>query len=362
MKLKAFIYVLFILTAVSCEKKEYPKTVEIGDSEYYMSANINGEPVNIQAGKDNYYLYTGVEMDSNNVRRFKGDLRLTDCSGCTRRLQVLINDVGQNMVTAPSDSALMSGYYNYIINSSKNLYQYNFGATVNKTSTSMNWDFGDGTTSINNMSTHLYNAPGKYNICVRTKSSNGCSAAICNTIEVGTGFLFANVYSNGSGNVVSFNQVTLGGSAPYTYLWSFGDGSTSTQPYPSHSYKVAGSYAVTLRITDSKNKTAVVNHNAITGNDNSSCSINYTIATVAAPRLNLKKVEVKWTDASGTEFTSVGIQPNSQFQIVSSEDGGVNEAGQPIRKIRLKFSCVLYNGGSVITIDNADAVFAVAKQ
>ena len=36
------------------------------------------------------------------------------------------------------------------------------------------------------------------------------------------------------------------------YAWSFGDGSTSTQASPSHDYASAGTYAVTLRVTDSR--------------------------------------------------------------------------------------------------------------
>ena len=35
-----------------------------------------------------------------------------------------------------------------------------------------------------------------------------------------------------------------------TYDWSFGDGSTSTLPMPTHTYLAAGSYTVTLRVCD----------------------------------------------------------------------------------------------------------------
>lgn len=35
-----------------------------------------------------------------------------------------------------------------------------------------------------------------------------------------------------------------------TYLWDFGDGNTSTEENPSHTYELAGSYTVTLTITD----------------------------------------------------------------------------------------------------------------
>lgn len=42
-----------------------------------------------------------------------------------------------------------------------------------------------------------------------------------------------------------------GGSLPFTYMWSFGDGSpTSTLPYPSHTYTTAGWYNICATITD----------------------------------------------------------------------------------------------------------------
>lgn len=42
-----------------------------------------------------------------------------------------------------------------------------------------------------------------------------------------------------------------GGIPPYSYYWTFGDGSSSTSQYPSHSYASAGTYTVTLTVSDS---------------------------------------------------------------------------------------------------------------
>jgi PKD repeat protein len=41
-----------------------------------------------------------------------------------------------------------------------------------------------------------------------------------------------------------------GGAAGLTYSWSFGDGGTSTATNPAHTYAAAGSYTVTLTVTD----------------------------------------------------------------------------------------------------------------
>ena len=51
---------------------------------------------------------------------------------------------------------------------------------------------------------------------------------------------------------VRFTAEVSGGFAPYSYLWDFGDGGTSVDKLPSHSYKAAGTYTVSLKVTDDK--------------------------------------------------------------------------------------------------------------
>jgi len=41
-----------------------------------------------------------------------------------------------------------------------------------------------------------------------------------------------------------------GGPGPLTYLWSFGDGATSTDPNPTHAYAAFGAHAATLAVSD----------------------------------------------------------------------------------------------------------------
>ncbi len=52
------------------------------------------------------------------------------------------------------------------------------------------------------------------------------------------------------GERVEFEGRIAGGSPPYSYEWDFGDGETSTSTYPTHAYKSAGSYTVSLKVTD----------------------------------------------------------------------------------------------------------------
>jgi PKD repeat protein len=50
---------------------------------------------------------------------------------------------------------------------------------------------------------------------------------------------------------VSFTGSATGGTAPYSYSWAFGDGTTSTAQNPSHTYNTAGTDTATLTVTDS---------------------------------------------------------------------------------------------------------------
>jgi len=58
------------------------------------------------------------------------------------------------------------------------------------------------------------------------------------------------------GKQIQFIPTVSGGFSPYSYEWSFGDGSTSTEAAPTHTYRKSGAFTVTVKITDDKGNTA----------------------------------------------------------------------------------------------------------
>ena len=56
--------------------------------------------------------------------------------------------------------------------------------------------------------------------------------------------------------VVSLGGTASGGTPPYSYFWRFGDGSTSTSQFPSHTFIQAGTYTVVLSVSDAKSAKA----------------------------------------------------------------------------------------------------------
>jgi outer membrane protein OmpA-like peptidoglycan-associated protein len=65
---------------------------------------------------------------------------------------------------------------------------------------------------------------------------------------------------------VQFTSSAMGGCPDYTYAWNFGDGTTSTETNPSHTYDKAGTYNPSLTITDKKGNTAMASMSSITVN------------------------------------------------------------------------------------------------
>jgi PKD repeat protein len=61
--------------------------------------------------------------------------------------------------------------------------------------------------------------------------------------------------SAGSDEEIKFTSEVIGGFAPYNYAWDFGDGKTSAEASPSHSYKDSGTFSVALKVTDDKGYT-----------------------------------------------------------------------------------------------------------
>jgi outer membrane protein assembly factor BamB len=59
-------------------------------------------------------------------------------------------------------------------------------------------------------------------------------------------------YTGTAQQPVTLTGLAFGGIPPYEYLWDFGDGNTSTDLNPTHTYAMGGNYTATFTITDSE--------------------------------------------------------------------------------------------------------------
>jgi len=66
---------------------------------------------------------------------------------------------------------------------------------------------------------------------------------------------FADKYAGIEAHEVNFSVAVLGGAGAYDYSWDFGDGTTSLEQKPSHTFLMPGEYIVRLQVTDQNDRT-----------------------------------------------------------------------------------------------------------
>ncbi len=118
------------------------------------------------------------------------------------------------------------------------------------------WDFGDGSSSGDRNPRHTYATEGDYFASMTVTDSKGTASQSGVSITASCPRLSIEASGNPTNGTVpltvSFQGSADGGCPAITYKWDFGDGGTSSDQNPSHTYQTAGSYTATLTVTDSK--------------------------------------------------------------------------------------------------------------
>lgn len=110
------------------------------------------------------------------------------------------------------------------------------------------WDFGDGYTSLLANPMHSYSSSGIYPITLAIIDSNGCPNLLTDSTYIQVyedpiADFSASTNFGCAGDIISFINSSTGVAS---YLWSFGDGTTSTAENPMHVYNTSGSFFVNL--------------------------------------------------------------------------------------------------------------------
>jgi len=116
------------------------------------------------------------------------------------------------------------------------------------------WNFGDGTTSNNMNTTHLYNQNGIYDISLSVTDSFGCVNTLLKLahiqVQEPTASFSVNTVSSNCPPLISdfTNQSSIDATI---FVWDFGDGTTSSLNHPSHLYANSGVFDVKLMVENS---------------------------------------------------------------------------------------------------------------
>lgn len=195
--------------------------------------------------------------------------------------------------------------------------------TGNSVITNWNWDFGDGdSTSVQNAS-HIFTAPGNYNITLEITNAEGCTDTVQHPITI-----YPRPPINaGSDAILCLNDsITLGTPGNDSYLWL---PSNSTQPMITVSPNVTTSYV--LRVTNQFNcwvrDTVTVYVNplpiAFAGNDTTICSLTNLPLTATGGDTYL------WTPGNLTTQT-INVSPttNTTYNVTVTDNIGCSSQAQ----------------------------------
>ncbi|MFK3871806.1 immune inhibitor A domain-containing protein [Pseudoalteromonas rhizosphaerae] len=116
------------------------------------------------------------------------------------------------------------------------------------------WQLGDGSTAKGQSINYRYEYSGDYTLSVIVTDANGAMQSFATQVSADV-LLTTQASYSAKDLLVNFNSDTKGGFNNYTYSWDFGDGSAVSQrANPTHTYNQAGSYTVTLIVTDTSAK------------------------------------------------------------------------------------------------------------
>lgn len=177
-------------------------------------------------------------------------LTVTTTNGCTAYIEKTVNSIPSPIANYSYSTTTCLGQSVQFTD----LSQTNGGGSIQQWS----WNFGDPLSGANNTSgqknpIHAFTAAGTYSVTLTVTSTNGCLNTFMGPITINP-LPIANFTNTEAceGSSTQFTDTSLPNATTIiSYAWEFGDGGTSTQPSPTHTYSAYGIFNVSLTVVNS---------------------------------------------------------------------------------------------------------------
>ena len=189
-----------------------------------------------------------------------------------------------------------------------------FSNQSSQNTVSWNWTFpgGNPSSSTDPNPTVIYNSAGTFNVILEVTNATGATNMIeqSNYIVVND-VPTANFTSSINGQSISFSNTTTNANS---YSWDFGDGNTSTDFEPSHTYNADGTYTVAMTATNDCGTVAMIETVTITTAPTAAFGSNVTngcapLTVQFSNQSSQNTVSWNWTFPGGNPSSSTDPNP-----------------------------------------------------
>lgn len=208
--------------------------------------------LNVTGGTAPYtYLWSNSSTNSSLSNLCAGyySVTVTDANGCIL--------TGSTQITCPQQNGCQASF-TYTVNA--NVVTFTNTSTALSSQANYWWSFGPNSNwGGPNPPNFVFSTTGYHAVCLTLTDSTFCTSTFCDSIYIASVPCSASfqMIQDSLNPLVWYAFPTITGTAPFTYLWSFGDNNSSTQAFPTHNYANAGQYTVCLSVTDANGCTSM---------------------------------------------------------------------------------------------------------
>ena len=370
---KVFWYIALIGTLTACKDKTLEEVVN-NEPIFTFQGSIDGEAIQLEAGKENYTLNNSTVQDFFRIYNYRCGLSPNSCINCGPAIHITLFGFEEKGPNINPDYAtdLAIGERDFLTNTaaSSNL-SYHFFANDNDDEMVHYWSFGDGNTSTQANPTHTYVAPGTYIVTHTLESDDDVTTSASFTVAAGEPNAFCSlpfqVTENKSNNFQFHDPFNMPSYLSITEWTIYDDDGNLIYSGNQNNFSI--------HLDDESNYEACLYfENEINGCEDVYCLSNENTEDEAfndpgfqiAPEPTvpiLGKIIVEYIDSAGTSYRSTITENNNgYFEILqSSLYQPIDNTAPTAQKMQIRINCILANindPSDLILLQDAEATFA----